>query len=111
MVSCLDIDESNKEILRKTLQKFEKGLFGGGLGILRRCKSVHIKLKPGAIPYKSWYYNLPKAYIDVTIKEIQRNMVDIGVLRELLWHDDSPSVSTSFAVPKKNWRHKYCNRF
>ena len=28
-------------------------------------------------------------------------MVDIGVLKELLWHNNSPWVSASFGVPKK----------
>ena len=35
MVSSLDIDKSNNNKLRKTLKKFEKGLFSGGLGRLR----------------------------------------------------------------------------
>ena len=97
MVNDLDIDNNNKEKLKKTLRKFEKGLFGGGLGTLKHCKPAHIKLKPGVVPYKGRYFNLPKAYEDVPIKEIQ-NMVDIGVLKELPWHDDSPSASPSFGV-------------
>ena len=28
-------------------------------------------------------------------------MVDIGVLKELPWHDDSPWASPSFGIPKK----------
>ena len=48
-----------------------------------------VKLKPGVIPFKGRYCNLPKAYEYMVKKEIQR-MVDIGVLKELLWHDDSP---------------------
>ena len=43
MVLDLDIDDSNKEKLRKTLRKFEKGLFDGGLGRLKHCKPAHIK--------------------------------------------------------------------
>ena len=35
MVADLVINDSNKEQLRKTLQKFENGLFGGGLGELK----------------------------------------------------------------------------
>ena len=62
MVADLDINNSNKEQLRKTLWKFENGLFGGGLGELKNCKPAHIKLKPGAKPFKERYYNLPKAY-------------------------------------------------
>ena len=60
MVSSLDIDESNKEKLRKTLWKFERGLFGGRLGTLWNSKPTHIKLKLGAIPYKG-----SKVYEDV----------------------------------------------
>ena len=60
MVADLEINDSNKEQLKKTLRKFENGLFGGGLGKLKNCKPVHIKLKPGATPYKGRYYNLPK---------------------------------------------------
>ena len=45
MVSSLDIDKSNKEKLRKTLRRFEKGLFCGGLGRLRYYAPAHIKLK------------------------------------------------------------------
>ena len=52
MISSLAIDDSNKERLRKTLRKFEKGFFCGGLGKLKYCKPAHIKLKPGVIPYK-----------------------------------------------------------
>ena len=48
LVADLDIDDSNKEQLRKTLRKFENGLFGGGLGELKNCKPAHIKLHPGA---------------------------------------------------------------
>ena len=71
MVSSMDIDDSNKEKLRKTLQKFEKGLLGEGLGTLKHCKPVYtIKLKPGATSYKGRYYNLLKAYEDVARKEI-----------------------------------------
>ena len=70
------------------------------MGRLKYCKPTYIKLKPGVIPYKSRYYNLPKAYEDVTMKQIQ-HLVDIGVLKELPWHDDSPWVSPLFGVPKK----------
>ena len=82
MVSSIDIDDNNKQKLQKTLSKFDKGLFGGGLDELKHCKPAHIKLKPGVVPYKDRYYNLPKAYEYTAKKEIQR-MVDIGVLKEL----------------------------
>ena len=52
MVADLDIDDSNKKQLRKTMRKFENCLFGGGLGKLKNCKLAHIKLKSGAIPFK-----------------------------------------------------------
>ena len=100
MVVDLDIDDSNKEQLRKTLRKFEHRLFGGGLGQLKNCKPAHIKLKLGVIPYKGCYYNLHRAYEDVAMKEIQR-MVDIGVLKELPWHNGSPWATPSFSVPEK----------
>ena len=89
MVADLNIEDSNKEQVKKTLQKFEHGLFGGELGTLKNCKPAPIKLKPGASPYKGRYYNLPKAYEYTCKKEIQRK-VDIGVLKELPWYDDSP---------------------
>ena len=44
LVVDLDINDSNKEQLRKTLRKFEDGLFGGGLGELKNCKPACIKL-------------------------------------------------------------------
>lgn len=100
MVSELDIDDNNKTKLRRTLKRFEKGLFGGGLGCLTTDKKAHVKLKPGAIPYKGRYYNMPKAYEHVARKEILR-MVEIGVLKELPWHADSPWAAPSFGVPKK----------
>ena len=62
MVVDLEINDSNKEQLKKTLRKFENSLLGGGLGELKNCKPAHIKLKPGATPYKGRYHNLPKAY-------------------------------------------------
>ena len=62
MVVDLDINDSNKKQLKKTLKKFEGGLFGGGLGTLKNYKPAHIRLKPGATPYNGRYYNLPKAY-------------------------------------------------
>ena len=68
LVSSLDIDDNNKQRLRKT-SKFEKRLFGGGLGKLKHCKPAHIKLKPGVVPYKGRYYNLPKAYEYTAKKE------------------------------------------
>ena len=43
MVTDLEIDNSNKEQLKKTLRKFENGLFGGGLSELKNCKPDHIK--------------------------------------------------------------------
>ena len=100
LVAELDIDDSSRKQLRATLRKFEKGLFGGGLGKLTNCEPAHIKLKPGVIPYNGRYYNLPKAYEYTTKKEIER-MVDIGVLKELQRHDDSPWASLSFGIPKK----------
>ena len=100
MVTDLDIDDSNKEQLKKTLRKFENGLFGWGLGKLKNCKTAHIKLKPGASPYKGRYNNLPKAYEYTCKKEIQR-MVDIGVLKELPWYDDSLWASPTFGIPKE----------
>ena len=100
LVVELDIDNSNRKQLRATFRKFKKGLFGGGLSKLTNCESPHIKLKPGVVPYKGRYYNLPKAYEYIAKKEIQR-MVDIGVLKELPWHDDSPWASPSFGIPKK----------
>ena len=74
MVADLEIGNSNKEQLKKTLQKFKNGLFGGGLGELENCKPAHIKLKPYATPYKGRYYSysLPKAYEYICKKEIQR---------------------------------------
>ena len=100
MVSSLVIDDNNKQRLRNTLSKFEKGLFDGGLGKLKHCKLAHIKLKPGVVPYKGRYYNLPKAYEYTAKKEIQR-IVIIGALKELPWYDDSPWASPSFGIPKK----------
>ena len=70
MVADLDINNSNKQQLKKTLRKFEGGLFGRGLGTLKNCKPAHIKLKPGASPYKERYYNLSKAYEYTCKKEI-----------------------------------------
>ena len=52
MVADLEIDNSNKEQLKNTLQKFENSLFGKGLGNLKNCKLAHIKLKPSASLYK-----------------------------------------------------------
>ena len=92
------------------MRKFEMELFGdGGLGRLRHCKPAHIKLKSGAIPYKGWYYNLPKAYEDVAMKEIQL-MVNIGVLKELIVWWQSLGIAFLWYT-KENWRHTDCNRF
>ena len=52
IVAELNIDNSSKNQLRSTLRKFEKGLLGGGLGKLKHCKLVHIKLKEGFIPQR-----------------------------------------------------------
>ena len=60
MVAELDIDDNSRDQLRSTQRKFEKGLFGGGLGKLKHCKPAHIKLREGFIPHKGRYYNLPK---------------------------------------------------
>ena len=69
------------------------------MGKLKNCKSAHIKLKPGTLLFKGRYYNLPMAYKYTAKKEIQCK-VDIGVLKELLWHDDSPWTSLTFKIPK-----------
>ena len=100
MVADLDINDSNKEQLKRTLKKFKNGLFDGGLGTLKNCKPAHIKFKPGATPYKGRYYNLPKAYEYTCKKEIQR-MVDIGVIEEVPQYDDSPWASLTFGLLKK----------
>ena len=100
MVADLDINDSNRIQLIKTLKKFEKGLFGGGLGKLKNCKPAHIKLKPSAIPYKGRLYNLPQAYTYICKKDIQC-MVGIRVLKKLPWHDNIPWASLAFEMPKK----------
>jgi hypothetical protein len=100
MINNLEISDTSKSKLFKCLRRFENGLFGGGLGRLKNMKPARIKLKPGAIPYKGRYYNLPKAYETVAKKEIER-LVSIGVLKRLPWNDDSPWASPSFGVPKK----------
>ena len=100
MVAQLDIDNRSKEQLRTTLRKFESELFSGGLGKLKHCKPAHMKLKEGFVPYKGRYYNLPKSYEYTAKKEIER-MVDIGVLKELPWHNDSPWASPFFAYPRR----------
>ena len=82
MLPSLDINNSNNNNnnnnnkLRKTPRKFEKGLFGGGLGKFMHYMPVHIELKPGVVSYKRRYYNISKAYEYVAMKEIQC-MVDI----------------------------------
>ena len=68
------------------------------MGTLKNCNSVHIKLKPGAIPIKRRYYNLPKAY-EYTAK--MQHIVDIRVLKKLPWHDNSNRGSPTFEIPKK----------
>ena len=70
MVAYLETDNSNKKQLRKTLRKFENGLFGGGKGELKNCKPAHIKVKHGVKAFKGRYYNLPKAYEYTCKKEI-----------------------------------------
>ena len=72
------------------------------MGRLRHCKPAHIKLKPDKKPYDSQYYNLHKAYEDAAMKEIQ-HMVNIGVFKELPWHNDSPWALPSFGVLKETW--------
>ena len=100
MVVDFAIDKSSTEQLRTTLRKFENSLFGGGPSKLKNCKPAHIKVKPGAKPFKGSYYNLSKAYEYTSKKEIQR-MVDIGVLKELPWYNDSPWASPTFGILKK----------
>ena len=98
MVNELDITEASKRKLITTLQKFPK-LFGGGLGKLTNMKPATIKLKKGSKPYAGRYYNLLKAYYAPT-KEVEQ-MVEIRILRELPWNDDSPWCAPSFSVPNK----------
>ena len=79
MVPDLNITNSNKDSQRGALRKFKNRLFSGGLGDLKNFKPSHIKLKPGAIPYKARYYNLLKTYKH-SVKKARQCMVDIGVL-------------------------------
>ena len=109
MVNELDITEASKKKLITTLQKFPT-LFGGGLRKLTNMKPATIKLKKGSKPYAGCYYNLPKAYYAPTKKEVER-MVEIGILRELPWNDDSPWCAPSFSVPKKTMDMRVVTNF
>ena len=60
MVDDLDIEQSSKRALKKTLKKFPDH-FGDGLRLLD-MKPVSIKFKEGCKPYQGYYYNIPKAY-------------------------------------------------
>lgn len=99
MVAELDITESSKRKLRRTLEKFPE-LFGGGLGCLKNQAPATIKLKEGTRLYQGQYYNLPRAYEEAPKKEIER-MVKIGVLKKLQWDDNSPWCCPTFGVSKK----------
>ena len=46
MVDNLEITDTSKSKLLRTLRRFENGLFGGGLGKLTNVKPARIKLKP-----------------------------------------------------------------
>ena len=64
------------------------------------CRPIHIDLKPGAKSSKQRYYNVPKAYKGVTKREVKR-MCDIGVLKKLDHHTNSPWAAPTFVQPKK----------
>ena len=98
MVNGLDIAKPTKSKLKQTLNKFPT-LFGGGLGLLD-IKPVDIELKPGSKPYGGRYYNVPKAYHDVAVKENER-LVTVDVLEKLDHVNDSPWAAPSFCQMKK----------
>ena len=98
MVNGLDIAKASTTKLKQTLNKFPT-LFGGGLGLLD-IKPVDIELKPGSKPYGGRYYNVPKAYHDVAVKENER-LVTVDVLEKLDHVNDSPWAAPSFCQMKK----------
>mmetsp|Transcript_40146 Transcript_40146/g.40674 ORF Transcript_40146/g.40674 Transcript_40146/m.40674 type:complete len:134 (-) Transcript_40146:260-661(-) len=73
MVTDLDIEDSNKEQLKKTLRKFEHAwsfrCWRVTRHAIKNCKPAHIKLKPGATSYKGRYHNLPKAYMYILVRK------------------------------------------
>lgn len=99
MVVELEISQQSKQKLQLMLKKFPE-LIGGGLGCLKNQKPATIKLKEGWKPHASRYYNLLKAYHQLGKKELLW-MSDIGVLKHLLWDDNSLWSAPTFMVPKK----------
>jgi hypothetical protein len=97
MVNELDIEESSKLKLKRTLKQFPT-LFGGGLGRLN-IPPVSIELKKDVKPYQGRYYNISKAFESSTRKEVER-MCDIDVLRKLTYDDDSPWAAPSVKAVK-----------
>jgi len=89
------LNDKQKEELTRTLEKFLK-LFSGELGTLD-IDPVHIELKPGAVPFHSRAYPVPKAYENPTRKE-SRRFCDIGVFKEA---NESQWAAPTFIQPKK----------
>ena len=96
-VAAMDyLNDQQKQSLNETLKKFPK-LVLGGLGTLD-IVPVHLELKPGAIPFHSRAYPIPKAYEKVTRKESDRFCDIIRVFKEV---NDQEWTSPTFIKPKK----------
>ena len=93
MLDNLHIQQSSKHALESTLKKFPK-LFGGGLGKFD-MKPIPITLKEGPKLYQGRYFNIMKAYNNLTRIEIDR-LVARDILQKLRYSNDSPLAAPTF---------------
>ena len=94
--SCEHLDPSQQKDLLKLLSEFEE-LFDGTLGDWK-TDPVGFKLKPGAKPYHSKPYPVPRVHLETLKKEIKR-LCELGVLKK---QPETPYGLPTFVIPKKD---------
>ena len=94
--ACSNLDQSQKDLLLTTLQKFTP-LFDGKLGAWN-MEPIKLKLKSTDVkPYHARPYTIPKIY-EVTVKREIEQLIERGVLKRV---NRSQWAAPTFIVPKK----------
>ena len=88
VLRCSHLTKHQQQEMLNLFAQYEE-LFSGTLGAVP-VAPVHLNLKPGAKPFRSWPYTIPQVYYDIARKEVDE-LVKVGVLK--------PNVPSPWGAP------------